>query len=118
MALTDEDKQWVRELLAEHSEHLVKLIIDVKESLEKEIGSVREEVASVREELVLVGKRLDRVEATMLHVDGRMTALAQADIVTDRQLTDVLARQFAQQHAIDDLYARLKKLEQSSHPPQ
>jgi argonaute-like protein implicated in RNA metabolism and viral defense len=87
------------------------LLLDIKESLEREIGALRQET---REGFALVGKRLDRVEATMLHVDGRLTAMSRADIQTDQQMTELLARQHAQQQSIDDLYARIRKLEQPS----
>jgi argonaute-like protein implicated in RNA metabolism and viral defense len=85
------------------------LLVDIKESLEREIGALRQET---REGFAQVGKRLDRVEATMLHVDGRLTAMSRADIQTDQQMTELLTRQHAQQQAIDDLYARIRKLEQ------
>jgi argonaute-like protein implicated in RNA metabolism and viral defense len=87
------------------------LLVDIKESLEREIGALRQET---REGFALVGKRLDRVEATMLHVDGRLTAMSRADIQTDQQMTELLARQHAQQQSIDELYARIRKLEQPS----
>jgi hypothetical protein len=87
------------------------LLVDIKESLEREIGALRQET---REGFAQVGKRLDRVEATMLHVDGRLTAMSRADIQTDQQMTELLARQHAQQQSIDDLFARIRKLEQSS----
>jgi argonaute-like protein implicated in RNA metabolism and viral defense len=87
------------------------LLVDIKESLEREIGALRQET---REGFALVGKRLDRVEATMLHVDGRLTAMSRADIQTDQQMTELLTRQHAQQQSIDDLYARIRKLEQPS----
>jgi hypothetical protein len=87
------------------------LLVDIKESLEREIGALRQET---REGFAQVGKRLDRVEATMLHVDGRLTAMSRADIQTDQQMTELLARQHAQQQAIDDLYTRIRKLEQPS----
>ena len=87
------------------------LLVDIKESLEREIGALRQET---REGFAQVGKRLDRVETTMLHVDGRLTAMSRADIQTDQQMTELLARQHAQQQSIDDLYARIRKLEQSS----
>ena len=88
------------------------LLVDIKESLEREIGALRQET---REGFAQVGKRLDRVEATMLHVDGRLTAMSRADLQTDQQMTELLTRQHAQQQAIDDLYTRIRKLE---HPPQ
>jgi argonaute-like protein implicated in RNA metabolism and viral defense len=87
------------------------LLVDIKESLEREIGALRQET---REGFAQVGKRLDRVETTMLHVDGRLTAMSRADIQTDQQITELLARQHAQQQSIDDLYARMRKLEQHS----
>jgi hypothetical protein len=87
------------------------LLVDIKESLEREIGALRQET---REGFAQVGKRLDRVETTMLHVDGRLTAMSRADIQTDQQMTELLTRQHAQQQAIDDLYARIRKLEQPS----
>jgi argonaute-like protein implicated in RNA metabolism and viral defense len=87
------------------------LLVDIKESLEREIGALRQET---REGFALVGKRLDRVEATMLHVDGRLTAMSRADIQTDQQMTEPLTRQHAQQQSIDELYARIRKLEQPS----
>lgn len=94
------------------------LLVDIKESLEREIGELRQESRALRQEMregfAQVGKRLDRVEATMLHVDGRLTAMSRADIQTDQQMTELLARQHAQQQSIDDLYARIRKLEQSS----
>jgi hypothetical protein len=94
------------------------LLVDIKESLEREIGELRQESRALRQEtregFAQVGKRLDRVEATMLHVDGRLTAMSRADIQTDQQMTELLARQHAQQQSIDDLYARIRKLEQSS----
>ena len=94
------------------------LLVDIKESLEREIGELRQESRALRQEMregfAQVGKRLDRVEATMLHVDGRLTAMSRADIQTDQQMTELLARQHAQQQAIDDLYARIRKLEQPS----
>jgi argonaute-like protein implicated in RNA metabolism and viral defense len=98
------------------------LLVDIKESLEREIGALRQdlerEVGALRQEtregFALVGKRLDRVEATMLHVDGRLTAMSRADIQTDQQITELLTRQHAQQQSIDDLYARIRKLEQPS----
>jgi hypothetical protein len=87
------------------------LLVDIKDGLEREIGALRQET---REGFAQVGKRLDRVEATMLHVDGRLTAMSRADIQTDQQMTELLARQHAQQQSIDDLFARIRKLEQSS----
>jgi hypothetical protein len=87
------------------------LLLDIKESLEREIGARRQET---REGFALVDKRLDRVEATMLHVDGRLTAMSRADIQTDQQMTELLTRQHPQQQSIDDLYARIRKLEQPS----
>jgi hypothetical protein len=47
-------------------------------------------------------------------VDGRLTAMSRADIQTDQQITELLTRQHAQQQSIDDLYARIRKLEQPS----
>jgi hypothetical protein len=88
-----------------------KRLVDFKESLEREIGALRQET---REGFAQVGKRLDRVETTMLHVDGRLTAMSRADIQTDQKMTELLTRQHAQQQSIDDLYGRIRKLEQSS----
>jgi len=94
------------------------LLVDIKESLEREIGELRQETRALRQEMregfAQVGKRLDRVEGTMLHVDSRLTAMSRADIQTDQQMMELLTRQHAQQQSIDDLYARIRKLEQSS----
>jgi len=48
-------------------DNVEKLLADIKESLEREIGALRQET---REGFAQMGKRLDRVEATLLHVDG------------------------------------------------
>jgi hypothetical protein len=98
------------------------MLVDIKGSLERKIGALRQdlerEVGALRQEtregFAQVGERLDRVEATMLHVDGRLAAMSRADIQADRQMTELLTRQHAQQQAIDDLYTRLRKLEQPS----
>jgi hypothetical protein len=79
------------------------LLVDIKESLKREFGALRQET---REGSGPVGKRLDRVEATTLHVDGRLTAMSRADFQTDQQMTELMTRQHAQQQSIDDLYAR------------
>lgn len=57
------------------------LLIDIKESLEREIGELTRALRQeMRDGFTQVGKRLDRVETTMLHVDGRLTAMSRADI--------------------------------------
>jgi len=69
------------------------LLVDTKKSLEREIGALRQdlerEVGALRQEtregFALVEERLDRIEATMLHVDGRLTAISHADIQPDQQ---------------------------------
>src|SRR5437762_9621862 len=112
MSLTADDKQWFRDLLREQlreqSEGLVTLISNLQDSLQKQIGGLENKIGDFRLEML---KRLDRVESTMLHVDGGLTALAHADIQRDQQITEILTRQHAHQRAIDELYERVKKLE-------
>lgn len=54
-------------------DNIENFLVDIKESLEREIGELRQETRALRletrEGFAQVGKRLDRVEATMLHVD-------------------------------------------------
>ncbi|MGA2591479.1 MAG: hypothetical protein ABSH32_16280 [Bryobacteraceae bacterium] len=68
-------------------DNVEKLLVDIKESLEREIGGLRQDTVALRQEMrggfTQMGKRLDRIESTLLHVDGRLTALSRADIQTD-----------------------------------
>jgi hypothetical protein len=103
-------------------EDVVKLIIDMKESFERELAAFRGEFerelgafrSEVRERFDQVDKRLDRLENVVLYMEGRLTGLSAADIQTDRQLTDVIFRQHAQQKIVDDLAQRITKLEQKA----
>jgi len=61
-----------------------------------------------------MGRRLDLVEATLSRIDGRLTSLSRGGIWTDRRAAELCARQHVQQQSIDDLYAHIERLEQSS----
>jgi hypothetical protein len=89
----------IQNLLVDIKGRLEREIVALRRDLEREVGTLRHET---REGFAQVGKRLDRVEATMLDVDGRLTAMSRADIQTDRHMNELLTRQHAQQQSIDE----------------
>jgi chromosome segregation ATPase len=109
MSLTDDDKQWILEIVREtvgaSEGRLYKLLTDVKESLEREIASIRQEIATVV-------ARLDRIDNSIQLIRLEQGGKSNWDRQTDQNIREILAVQQAQQKAIDELNARLRRLEE------
>jgi hypothetical protein len=85
--------------------HLERLIIDFKESLEREMGELRDGLrGELRSGFAAVNERLDRVEATL----GRHSGMIVSGTVAIGTITKAVTKQEA---AIRDLQARVRKLE-------
>jgi hypothetical protein len=84
---------------------LERLIIDFKESLEREIGDLGNGLrGEMKAGFAAVNERLDRVEATL----GRHSGMIVSGTVAIGTITKAVSKQEA---AIRDLQARVRKLE-------
>jgi len=86
-------------------QHLERLIVHFKESLEHELGDLGEGLrGEMRAGFSAVNERLDRVEATL----GRHSGMIVSGTVAIGTLTKSITKQ---ETAIRDLQARVRKLE-------
>ena len=81
---------------------LEQLIVDLKESLEREIGEFRRET---RERLDRIENRVSVISMDLANINRSLDAAARREL-------EVAAAQAAHQKAIDDLATRVTRLEQ------
>lgn len=104
------------ERIAARQEPLERLVIDLKESLERETQTLGERMDrrfdQVEQRFDTLERRMDRFETTLgmiqLQTAGMSKSLADAERIDSR----MTATQMAQQQAIDDLARRVAKIEQ------
>ncbi len=94
--------------MADDAKHLETLIVDMKESLEREM---REGFGQMTARFDVIEKRVDRLDTRLLAIEIQLTGLNRSQSQEDQILSKITATQMAQQRAIDDLTARLSKLE-------
>ena len=95
---------------------LERLIIDLKESLEREIGGLRRdvhhEIGELRHEVREIRERLDRVEGRLTVISFDIAGIHRSIDEGGRRELEARGAREGQQRVIDDLAARVTRLEQ------
>ena len=93
------------------SENIMMLIQQLADRFDQRFDAVEKRFDLVDKRFEAVENRLDRLSDTLIGVQSQMAAMTRWADRFDREQSATLATQAAQQRAIDDLIARVKRLE-------
>ena len=120
--MTPEDFEQIRAIVTASEERLIGRQDRAVETIAQEMSQMRAEFNSRLEELSrridAVTERLDTLANAVISIDARQSSLLRAidKLQTNRDQSDVTMA--AQQRAIDQLAARIAKIERELHPGQ
>lgn len=95
----------------EDIDRVVELIIQLHQELDRRFEAVDRRFEAVDRRFEAVDRRLDRMNEALASIQAQMAAMTRWGDRLDRDNEALLATQSAQQRAIDDLAARVTKLE-------
>lgn len=96
----------------EDIENVVALIQQNFERVDRRFESVDRRFESVDRQFEVITNRLDRMADTLVSVQSQMAAMTRWADRFDRDHNSIVQTQAAQQRAIDDLAARVTRLEE------
>jgi len=106
MSLTDDDKQWIQQVVAASEQRMVALITSVKESLEREISGLRDDLTA----------RLDNMSASLDRQDGWMKTGGRRIVVVETWAEKVDQALELKDRQIAEIRQRLERLEAGNRP--
>ncbi len=76
MALTDNDKQWIKGAIVEGINGALETVVTPRfDALEKDVSSLKQDVSSLKDEVREVKGRLGEVEHRLCEVEGRLDSV-------------------------------------------
>jgi len=113
--MTNEDLNQIREIVTASEQRMMERQERAMEALTANLSDLRNEMNSrfetVDRRFESLERRLERTSETLISIDSRMSALTKWADTLDRDNLALANTQSAQQRTIDDLAARVAKLE-------
>jgi hypothetical protein len=97
--------------MATSNDEVIRLLIEIKESLERDMAAVRDDMAQLRHDMERLGERFDAVGAR-LDRQGGLIRSGQTNIVRLNDWSEKIDQMLAaRDKRMDEIEARLRKLE-------
>jgi signal transduction protein with GAF and PtsI domain len=97
------------------SDNIATLIQQLSERIDQRFEAVAQSFDAVAKRFDAVDNRLDRISDTLVGVQIQMVGMTRWSDRFDREISATLATQAAQQRVIDELIARVARLESQRH---
>jgi chromosome segregation ATPase len=97
-------------------ERVMELIVQLLQEVDRRFGEVDRRFAEVDRRFESIERHMDRHGDALVSIQGQMAAVTRWADRLDRDNGSILATQAAQQRAIDELAARVTRLEQRGRP--